>query len=151
MDKLWFIDYRTGKTAMSDEDFPPFIPGEVDRLRQVKMHPTYFASRKGEVFSEHRDHLIKLLPDITTGYARLRLDGERIYVHQIIASLYCPKKIQGADEVFHIDRNNLNNNANNLCWVTHSEVHRMSNWTPQYCMSVLPTRLDYLRAHDFVD
>lgn len=148
--KLWFIDYRTGEVSNDDTSFPPFIPGEVDRLHEVKGHPTYFASRKGEVFSEHKDHLWCLIPDITTGYARVTLDGERDYIHRIIADLFVPYRIQGADCVLHIDGNLLNNDFRNLCWVTNFETQYFGRWTKDARKLYLPGDLQWIREHNYV-
>ena len=64
-------------------------------------------------------------PDINNcGYARVLLcDGDRRkrrFVHQLVAAAFCDGFFVGAT-VNHIDGNKLNNCAENLEWVTHSE------------------------------
>lgn len=55
----------------------------------------------------------------TKMYAVARIDGKRVFMHQLICSLAHGERPPG-HEVDHIDRNVLNNRADNLRWVTRS-------------------------------
>lgn len=46
--------------------------------------------------------------------------GNKKYIHQLVAEAFIPNP-DNLNEVDHIDRNGLNNNVNNLRWVTHQE------------------------------
>jgi len=55
-----------------------------------------------------------------TGYYHLSIAGKMIYLHRLIASVWCDRH-DGCDVVDHIDGNKGNNSAENLEWVTRSE------------------------------
>lgn len=46
--------------------------------------------------------------------------GNKKYIHRLVAEAFLPK-IEGCDEVDHIDTNGLNNHVENLKWVTHNQ------------------------------
>lgn len=54
------------------------------------------------------------------GYMRVRLDGKTKFIHQIIAENFIPNP-NNLPQINHIDGNKLNNNSNNLEWVTNQE------------------------------
>lgn len=90
----------------------------------------YSASPEGKVFSYARGPKRALLVDISNrGYARVTLAVKhrprKVSVHRIVATLYCHKK-EGYEIVNHIDSDPLNNNFNNLEWVTQKENIRHS-------------------------
>ena len=80
------------------------------KVKVLKPHsPNYSpaASRKGKLYkfagSEPRHALYKL------------------YVHRLVAGVFCPRPSLFHNQVDHIDGNKFNNNAANLRWVTPEE------------------------------
>lgn len=57
-------------------------------------------------------------------YKVVFLFGKSIYVHRIIASIFCPGEAEGK-VVHHIDHDTFNNSADNLMWLTKSEHRKM--------------------------
>lgn len=55
-----------------------------------------------------------------TGYYHLYIGGKMVYLHRLVASVWCPRGVD-CDVVDHIDGNKGNNSADNLEWVTKSE------------------------------
>ncbi|WP_065842785.1 NUMOD4 motif-containing HNH endonuclease [Campylobacter fetus] len=92
----------------------------------------YEISNYGRVFSIRSNMFLKLTKHIdsrgeiinTTPYYRvgLKVDGKciRKTVHRFVAKAFLPK-IEGKDQVNHIDGNGLNNHISNLEWVTSKE------------------------------
>lgn len=50
----------------------------------------------------------------------LKADGKPEYVHRLLAETFIPK-IEGKNIVDHIDRNRINNNLQNLRWLSQQE------------------------------
>lgn len=91
-------------------------------MRLIENSRNYYVTESGEVFSGYR----KLKPSpIKTGYLRVRIsykDGSYLdqYVHRLVATLFIDK-VEGKEEVNHIDANKENNHVSNLEWVSHAE------------------------------
>ena len=58
--------------------------------------------------------------NICTNHLQVVLSGNQQLVHQLVAKAFIPNP-NGCDVVHHIDRNPLNNNVENLMWMTSSE------------------------------
>jgi len=82
----------------------------------------YKITREGSVISYKQTSCGKVLkPGIDfNGYAHVILNGKTITIHRLVASIYCDGFIPGY-EVNHKDGNKLNNNCENLEWVTSSQ------------------------------
>ena len=88
-------------------------------FKDVLNHENYSISNKGRVWSKRRDKFLK--PSVNSSdYKKVVLDGKNLYVHRLVAEVFCDNKNQ-YNEVNHIDGNKWNNNYNNLEWVTKSE------------------------------
>lgn len=103
---------------MTDEVFV-MVPGYNDR---------YLISNRGRIISlnsgsEMAQYVQK------NGYAAVKLHTHNVkrtfLVHRLVASAFVPNP-NGLAEVNHIDGDKLNNSADNLEWVTHSQNMRHS-------------------------
>lgn len=95
-------------------------------LKQINEYGDYYVSNKGEVFSykngyKTRKGWLKLKPFIHNKYmyvVLVSLNKKRKFaVHRLVAQYF----VEGYEDglvVNHIDGNSLNNNADNLEWVT---------------------------------
>ena len=92
-------------------------------MTKIKEFEEYTISKEGVVYSLKNNK--KLKPWINgKGYLQVRLykDGKGYdkRVHRLVAETYIKNK-ENKEQVNHIDGNKLNNNVNNLEWVTNSE------------------------------
>lgn len=89
---------------------------------EIQNFEDYLIYDDGLVFSQKRNIFMKTR--IEGGYERIQLckNGKmkEFKIHRLVALHYLPK-IEGKNDVDHIDGNKLNNNVNNLRWTTHSE------------------------------
>jgi len=97
-------------------------------MKKIKEYDNYFASRKGEIYSDKNGELFKLKPYlINTGYAivSIRNDEGQITktVHRIIAETFIPNP-NNKKQVNHINCDKEDNRVENLEWVTCSENHK---------------------------
>lgn len=96
----------------------------------------YLVSSFGRIYSLHRHRLLR--PNMHRSkqgcglfYQRIELhqDGKmiRIFIHRLVAMLFVPNPDNKTKtEIHHIDGNPLNNNMNNLMWVSpieHRKLH----------------------------
>ena len=68
------------------------------------------------------------------GYLHARINKKYVYIHRLIASAFIPNPTQ-KPVVDHIDRNVLNNSAENLRWATYSE-NGLNSQPHDECISV---------------
>lgn len=89
-----------------------------------KIRTRYFVSRDSRILSGISNRILK--PNLTLkGYYKVglyidsKIKAHPITVHKIVATVYCGGYHEGYD-VDHVDGNKINNNADNLEWVTRS-------------------------------
>ena len=116
-------------SSASYRDIMPIVhrPGEI--WKPISFIPNlqdwYYVSNYGRVYSRFTGLLIK--PNlITSGYLRVSLYGENntmipVLVHRVVMITFNPIPNPDDFQVNHIDGNKLNNNIDNLEWVTRSE------------------------------
>lgn len=107
--------------TMSDEALVADVPG---------YEGLYKVTSDGQIFSLKRSTYLKC-GDSGTGYKFVYLSKdnvkEKIYVHRLVAEIFCLKEDESYDEVHHIDGNRSNNAAYNLRWVDkieHRKAHK---------------------------
>lgn len=79
----------------------------------------YEITMEGEVINLKWGRKVKPQPN-GKGYLRVVIGKKRYFVHRLVAERYVPNP-DGKDQINHKDGNKLNNNADNLEWVTNQE------------------------------
>lgn len=79
----------------------------------------YEITREGQVINKHSNRILKPQPN-GKGYLRVILGGKRYFVHRLVAEKFIPNP-ENKEQVNHKDGNKLNNNVDNLEWVTNKE------------------------------
>lgn len=77
----------------------------------------YYISKNGDVYNSLSNIILK--PHIERGYKRYRFLSKNYYMHRLLAIQFMPRSNMRT-EVNHKDGDKLNNNLDNLEWVTHS-------------------------------
>ena len=79
----------------------------------------YTVTRDGEIINNHSGKRVK--PQLNgKGYLRVWIGTGLKFVHRLVAEKYVPNP-ENKPQVNHKDGNKLNNNADNLEWVTNGE------------------------------
>lgn len=93
-------------------------------LFSIPEHPTYFASKNGNIYSLKADGSFRKISSMDRkGYSFVSFrDGnqEKKYVHRVIAEMFVDNPLN-KPEVDHIDTNRSNNRASNLRWADRKE------------------------------
>lgn len=79
----------------------------------IPNHPDYEINNYGDI--RYCDTEILVRPTVNRGYFRVRLDGKRYYVHQLMMLSFCPDE-QNGHYIKHIDGDKSNNCLSNLCF-----------------------------------
>lgn len=90
----------------------------------------YEVSNYGNIRHKVNKNQLKLYIHQNRAYVKIRINGKRknFNVARLVCEAFCPN-MENKKEVNHIDGNKLNNNAENLEWVTREENirHGFSN------------------------
>ena len=91
-------------------------------LRQHKSYPRYSISPDGYVYSHIRNHWLTPTPN-HKGYGMVGLYNfqskrKRLYVHRLVAEMFCTKPTPESLQVNHKDGDKTNNHYTNLEWCT---------------------------------
>ena len=101
-------------------------------IKQIPEHPSYGVSDSGHVYSITPSGLVELKKDISNGYPRVKLDGQKIYVSNLVANQFLkPPKSENL-KLFYIDGDKNNCAIDNLTWLSQSEIKRYSQYTVEY-------------------
>lgn len=107
-------------------------------FKVVDGHTDYCVDRAGIVYRFTPDGLRPVMQDNSNGSSRVRLNGKNCTVARLVAEAFCRRYRPEQDLVFHIDGDKQNNAADNLCWMTASEVQQWSQYIISYRISQLP-------------
>lgn len=107
------------------------------RIKQIPGHNNYGVSDTGSVFAIKDKGLKELEKDISTGYPRVTLDGQKYYVSTLVATCFLDPPNETNQKIFLIDGNKLNCNVNNLVWLSPSEIQKYSQYTVEYRREIL--------------
>lgn len=80
----------------------------------------YIITKEGQIISKKRNNKVLKPQPNGKGYLRVHIAGQMYFVHRLVAEKYVPNP-ENKPQVNHKDGNKLNNNADNLEWVTNSE------------------------------
>lgn len=76
----------------------------------------YEITKDGQVINKNTHHILKPQPN-AKGYLRVSISKKLVFVHRLVAEKYVPNP-NNLPQVNHKDGNKLNNNADNLEWVS---------------------------------
>lgn len=95
---------------------------QVSNLGRVRSVDHYASNGKTQIL--YRGKVKKLQPNKRNNYLSVILSKKdkekRVYIHRLVAEAFI-KKVDGKNEVNHIDGNKHNNTVENLEWVTSQE------------------------------
>ena len=92
---------------------------EVIRVRKIKNEELndYFVSRDGKIFDSN---YVQVKEYNKNGYQTININKKIYTLHRLVAQTFI-KNPNNCNTVNHIDENKINNNVNNLEWVTQKE------------------------------
>ena len=110
------------KNAVSNFRIKRFLDGVhkhgLDESNCALVYDNYVVFKSGEIFNLHGEEMKGMIDK--SGYKEVIMNGVTYRVHRVVAETFI-KNGSMKPCVNHIDGNKLNNDVNNLEWVTHSE------------------------------
>lgn len=99
--------------------------------KRILKHPSYVVSDDGKIYSDTPSGLKELRFDFSNGYPRVKLDGVKEYVSKLVAEAFLdlPKT---KSKLSYIDGDRTNCRADNLIWLSDSDLQRYSHYTTEY-------------------
>lgn len=95
------------------------IPLELTNNKKGYFISSYarFKNTKGRIITNYK---------YSSGYKRLSIEGKSFLLHRLVAITFIPN-LENKEQVNHIDGNKINNNLENLEWVTNTEnqIHKI--------------------------
>lgn len=105
-------------------------------IKQIKDHPNYAVSDSGQVYKINEDGLVRLKEDISINYPRVKLNGRKYYVADLVAEYFLKSRPENY-KIFYVDGNCQNCDVTNLKYLSQSDIKRYSQYTPEYRMQIL--------------
>lgn len=96
----------------------------------------YCVTSSGYIISYKSGEPKVLMPDLSNGYPRVSIGGQRRYIADVVAEAFLGPQKPGY-KIFYIDGNKLNCDVNNLMWMTQSDIKKYSQYTVEYRRQVL--------------
>ena len=97
---------------------------ENEQFKQIDNYPDYFISNQGRLYSSKTKRFIGNI-NKKIGYKMATLSHGRktatLYIHHLVMEYFGEKQPQIDFEIDHKDRNKLNNEIENIQWVSHEE------------------------------
>lgn len=85
------------------------------KFKELEDHPGYGINALGEVINFNTGRILK--PDSSNrGYERVTLDGQKYYIHRLVAENLVPNP-NNRNKVTHVNGNNSDNFFRNLRWI----------------------------------
>lgn len=109
-------------------------------FKQIPDHSTYAATSDGKIFSiTQKEGLKELKRDLSTGYPRVTMDGQKVYVSTAVAHTFLDFETEEKKgyKIFYIDGDPENCGVNNLTYLSPSDIQRYSQYTVEYRRQVL--------------
>ena len=79
----------------------------------------YQITKEGQVINKHTGHILSGQPN-GKGYLRVSIGGKLMFIHRLVAEKFLENP-NHYEQVNHKDGNKLNNNVDNLEWVTNQQ------------------------------
>lgn len=95
---------------------------DLSAFKQIDNHPYFLISIDGQVYSKLRN--IFIIPRLIGNYMSIVIDKKQLCIHRLLATHFLDKPEKYNDNwiVIHKDGNKLNNDINNLKWISPSDI-----------------------------
>ena len=99
------------------------------KYKEIPFNEDYLCDKSGNVYSTKSGSIRKLSPETSNnGYKRIKLNGKKYGVHQLMATTWLDHKINGSTMVVdHINEVRSDNRLDNLRVIHHRDNCRRNN------------------------